>query len=53
MEISDHTNDVYNGIYYKMEDWGGYAHFSKEGRTAHLYFYTGLEDNYWYLDERD
>jgi len=50
VDISGHPDDLYNGVYYRMEDWDGYAHFAKEDRTAHLFYYN---NGYWYLDDRE
>jgi len=50
MDISGHSSVIYNGVYYKMESWDGYAHFAKDDRTAHLYYYNG---EYWNLDDRE
>ena len=50
LEISGHSDDLYNGVYYRMEDWDGYAHLAKVDRTAHLYYYAGVD---WNLDDRE
>jgi len=41
---------LYNGVYYKAEDWGGYDHYAKADRTAHLYHWGS---NWWHLDDRE
>ena len=44
--VSNHGDDFYNGVYYKVEDWGGYPHWAKEDRSAHL-FYLASGSGYW------
>ena len=48
--ISNHVDDHYNGVFFRMEDWNGHAHFGKDDRTgagaAHL-FYFDAGFGYW------
>ena len=52
VEISNHSEDEWNGIYYRVEDWSGSPHFAKEDRSAHL-FHLGGGSGYWQLDYRE
>ena len=53
--VSNHyKNELYNGYYELAEAWGGYPHWAKENRTAHIYYYP--HDNgkaYWLFDDRE
>jgi len=48
--ISGHTDDSYNGVYLRTDDWGGVAHFEQADGSVHLYHHPG---GYWQLDYRD
>ena len=53
--ISGHDISLYNGVYYKAEDWGGNSHYTKLDRTAHLFYLTYIDSNdgFWELDDRE
>ena len=52
IEVSNHdggTQVDYNGLYIRAEDWGGFPHFAKEDRSAHLFHLSG----FWQMDYRE
>ena len=55
--VTGHEDYIYNGVYHLAETWGGYPHWAKEDRSAHIYYYYYEDDThqgtYWNIDRRD
>ena len=49
IEVTNHDDDFWNGLYIRAEDWNGNPHFAKEDRSAHLFHLNG----YWQMDHRE
>jgi len=47
--VSGHSDNTYNGIYVRGNDWNSAPHFAM-GTDRHLYYQPGT---YWQLDYRD
>lgn len=48
--IAEHSEAVYNGIFYRSDDWAGQAHYAKRDYSAHLYY--SARGSAWLLDDR-
>ena len=54
--VTNHADGLYNGFYSLAEKWGGQPHWTKENRTAHIYYYPNDDDSrrgWWLLDNRN
>ena len=51
--LNGHTDDYYNGDYYKAEEWNGYPHYATADRRAHLFFLEFGGEGFWQIDWRE
>ena len=51
--VSEHSDDSYNGLYVRGDDWNGYPHFVMGDK--HLFYFPDPYDEtgYWQLDNRE
>lgn len=52
ISVSGHSDNYYDGVYLRSDDWNGYAHFERPDGSAHLYWLDS-GSGYWQFDYRE